>query len=624
MRIIGVLVVLLALTNHEVHAKLGGAEEGQAERRLPRGGNSGARGPPPGQANKAVAKTAPAKKAAFNRASTGKPGPPPPKPARLDIKPVEWKEVRESFDDPDFMTLLTAQKGYVNYLNQKIVVEKEESDADIEEFAAEIEADQAESEEAAAVDEKQKAERHQRKVNARMKAQAAKERAKRAREQARALEATNESTVKALVETQETYREKLKTRALKAAKDTEDQVKKDKEQGKDKDRTVWRGMKEETLAKTKKAKDEAKKEMLMSPIACKAMEEAQEKIISARMVKFRRNQERLSRIPKRKGIPAEVLDADLAEVREMTDEDAVLVEASQEEAALLKSACKSLYDDQDFLEGRVLKVIENMQKRELAKIDAEDARAKYIELLDEKMEADKEAVAAGNEEASAPSDKEREAAMRRLEAARRKAEEKEKLREKAAKGLIEADNENIEALQSMIEKATEAKDNRLKIKLSPEQKQAMLILAEVQLDQSREQLNKYPEATKEVSEKQEQLLTVLHERFDQEKAVLIRSEEEEAIAVKLVEAFEATQKGPPDAAHELQKEALLKQLEQRKEVREAAELAEDEVALQKVALTQEQAAWEQSHQMMTEAEKWYEQLLIFEEEQARATDGDQE
>lgn len=80
------------------------------------------------------------------------------------------------------------------------------------------------------------------------------------------------------------YDLKLKTRVLKAAQAAQDQYKKDSEQKKDQDKTVWRRMKEDSLVKTKKAKDEAKKEMLLYPEACKMIKEAQEVIVSARVI----------------------------------------------------------------------------------------------------------------------------------------------------------------------------------------------------------------------------------------------------------------------------------------------------------------------------------------------------
>lgn len=178
------------------------------------------------------------------------------------------------------------------------------------------------------------------------------------------------------------------------------------------------------------------------------------------------------------------------EAEVLTTEDAILVERSQEEAAQVKSDCKCVSDDEEFLEARVLKVIENMQKRELAKIDAQEAREKYAQLLEEKMAADKEAIAAGREVAEAQSNKDREAALQRLVAATGKAKDKEVLRKKA-------DEENIAVLMDMIAKGTEAKETRKSFKLDPDQKQAQLVLAELQLDQSRAQLDKYPEATED-------------------------------------------------------------------------------------------------------------------------------
>jgi hypothetical protein len=186
--------------------------------------------------------------------------------------------------------------------------------------------------------------------------------------------------------------------------------------------------------------------------------------------------------------------------------------------------------------------------------------------------------------------------------------------------LADADEENIVVLKDMIAKGTEAKETRKSFKLDPDQKQAQLVLAKLQLDQSRAQLDKYPEATEDISKKQEQLLAVLHERFDGEQAALQRLVEEEDIAIKLVEESEANEKGPPDAAHKMQKEAIMKQLQVRKEARRAAEETRDAIALEKLTVTEEQAKWKQSRESITGAEKWYEQLLIFEEEQAQADD----
>lgn len=173
------------------------------------------------------------------------------------------------------------------------------------------------------------------------------------------------------------------------------------------------------------------------------------------------------------------------------------------------------------------------------------------------------------------------------------------------------DNENIEALKSMIEKASEAKEaKKEQKKLSPDQKEAMLILAELQLDQSRREKEISKSETEVVAKKQEELMAILHERFEQEQAMLKRVEADEDAANEEVET--TTDEG--------QKEAAIEKREILTAIRVDAEVAEDLTALQKVTLTEEQESWRETRQMIMDAENWYEELLLEEQAQAEAAD----
>lgn len=163
----------------------------------------------------------------------------------------------------------------------------------------------------------------------------------------------------------------------------------------------------------------------------------------------------------------------------------------------------------------------------------------------------------------------------------------------------------------MIEKASEAKEaKKEQKKLSPDQKEAMLILAELQLDQSRREKEISKSETEVVAKKQEELMAILHERFEQEQAMLKRVEADEDAANEEVET--TTDEG--------QKEAAIEKREILTAIRVDAEVAEDLTALQKVTLTEEQESWRETRQMIMDAENWYEELLLEEQAQAEAAD----
>jgi len=530
----------------------------------------------------------------------------------LNFDPVDVKEPKEATNNPDFEAVLQSYKAYLKHANDKIRCEKDEHDAANEEVQAENAEVEAQSEESAAVDEAGKAVAQKKLVEARMAKQAAKERCERAREQTRALEATSESVLLTFAENQEKYRVSLQAKALKSAQSTEDEVKKEKEQGNVQDKTVLRGKKEAAIEAARKDKDEVENEANAYKDICKQVKEAQEKIAAARMVKLKRTEARLARLG---SMPLSDADREAAmqEFGAMSDEDKVWAELSEAKSAESMKECKAVINAQKFLFDRVLAVHENIEKRELAKLENRDATEKYLQELDEKMAADKEVADACKEEADALSDEEREAAHQRLATLREQAKSKDILLKAAADKLRDAQTRRLEVDKYMIEEATEKKQDEKKGMQTPVESEAVVIMDRVLLSQADDGLEEDQKGAQAMETGLQQAILILNEKLDGETAVLMKYEEEEAIAAKAVEDFganETSSQAPVvDDVLSVKRQALQELLEKRQAEVMEAKIATTETQAQQRRLMTDEEIVAQAKETIPRAEAFYKDLV---------------
>ena len=103
-----------------------------------------------------------------------------------------------------------------------------------------------------------------------------------------------------------------------------------------------------------------------------------------------------------------------AKAEAMREDDKELARKTQAEAAQTKKDDKCVGDAQNFLASKVLDVVENIEKKELIKLEAREAKEKYQENLAATMKADQEVTDAGKREAEAQSDEEKKAAQELL------------------------------------------------------------------------------------------------------------------------------------------------------------------------------------------------------------------
>ena len=100
------------------------------------------------------------------------------------------------------------------------------------------------------------------------------------------LEAKRDNEFDIVAKAKEQFRLAQEKRALARAQAAEEQAKRDKEDGKAQDTTMWRALKEAAIDKTKKEKEEVRAEAELYKAIAKPIEKGEELLIAVRMAKI--------------------------------------------------------------------------------------------------------------------------------------------------------------------------------------------------------------------------------------------------------------------------------------------------------------------------------------------------